>query len=195
MLIPKSEDGTLNVIEMMALNKQAFDSIMGLVKAHSTQADRAILVTPQAEEFLLYTHYDNMIEHQVKPFMMGRVINVEIILDRIIYKSEVWKDEDLFEENDYFCISISDNMIEENNYTAIYKKGLLDMVTKEKCDSCLPDRRLKMTVAQLTQLYLKSTNISTLHKMGKIELLEKDLDLFEKIFGKEIKRNYINEFI
>ena len=195
MLIPKSADQTLNVIEMVGLDQGAFDAISSLIKAHSTQAKKAILVTPQPEEFNLYTQYDNTIEHIIKPFMMGRVINAEKILDRIIHKAKLHTQPDFLGEGGSFCISISDSVIEENNYTVLYKKGIMAGIEKEVCESWLPERRLKMTVSELAQLYLKSTTVKKLHKMGKIEVFEEDLEFFEKIFGKITCQNYINDFI
>ncbi len=195
MVIPRSQDRTLQVIEMVALDNRAFDAIMGIVKGHSTQAERAVLVTPQNKEFGIYTDYDNNISHIVKPFMMGRIINVERVLDHIIQKSEIYKKDRFFEEDDHFCISVSDDMIEENNYTALYKRGRMADATREVCESCLPDRRLKMTVSELAQLYLKSATVSKLNKMGRLEVYEKDIELFEEIFGCEFYQNYINDFI
>lgn len=195
MMLPKSGDGTLNVIEMVALDKEAFDAIMGLVKAHSTQATRAVLVTPQSEEFNIYTDYDNNIKHIVKPFMMGRVIHADKILDQIIYKSNIFENKQLHSMAENFCITITDSMIPENNFSAIYKKGVISGIMREACESCLPERRLKMSVAELAQLYLKSTTINILYKMGRIELYEENIEFFETIFGETVKNNYINDFI
>ena len=195
MLLPKSDTGTLQVVEMVALDKEAFNTIMGLIKGHSTQAKRAVIVTPQAEELNVYTEYDNHIQHIVKPFMMGRIINADVILDRIIYKSKIFDTKCAEGSVDSFQIEIQDHLIEENNFTAVYRKGQMSEIIKEPCDTDCYGKKLKLSVAELAQLYLKSTTVSILHRMGKVEVKESDIDLFKRIFGNTIRENYINDFI
>lgn len=194
MLLPKTENGILQVIEMIALDKEAFHALVGLIQGHSTQASKAVIVTPQTEEFFLYTDYDNKIQHVVQPFMMGRVINADAILDQIIYKSKIF---DLDEEEgiDIFCIEIHDDMIEENNFVAVYRKGHMSEILKETCDNQCYGKKIKMSVSALAQLYLKFASVDSLRKVGAVEVNEDDVDLFQKVFGNRTRENYINDYI
>ncbi len=207
MLLSKAKDGIGNVVEMAFYDKNAFYTLMGLIKNHATQFKRVSISTPQPMEFQLLMDFDNQIEHRVRPFMMGRVINAERILDMILYKSEIFGCSCMnFDESTKYAIEINDDYIHDNNIIMICKnKKIIDIIRKpekkevgaSKPSADLPLLRLSMSVAELAQLYTKSLTLSELARMGKVQISEGegDINFFERIFGSKSAPSYVNDYV
>lgn len=207
MIISKTNDKIGNVVEMAFYDRNAFYTLMELVKNHGTQFARVNISTPQPSEFQLLTNFDNQIEHRVRPFMMGRVINAERVLDTILYKSDIFGCACAqFDETRPYAIEISDDFIAENNIIVLCKnKKITRIIHKSPTQDVkelyaseeIPPLYLSMQVSELAQLYTKALTLSQLYHMGKIRISgqEEALSFFERIFGTKTAPSYVNDYI
>lgn len=199
MIIAKTSDGIGNVVEMAFTDEEAYHTLMGLIKSHITQFQRVRINTPQVEEFTIMSGFDNKIEHRVQPFMMGRVINAEKVLDTILYKARLFKGERKGYGNiEEVAIEVTDAFIEQNNLLFIYKNGNVEQIVRANQqipEDAIPKIKLTMSVAELAQLYLKSVSLRMLFQMGKVSTNPEHLHFFEEVFGTEVCSNYVNDYI
>ncbi len=180
MLITKNGESEALVPEIMFEDKTAFDSFMRILKSHITQFNTVTMVVPQHELFNLLINYDNKYKITRKNFMMARVINARNILYEILERSELYSARK-------YNIEITDNVIPDNNI-------LEEFNHESSFEKEMP--YLNLDVVDLASLYMKTTNIDMLHKSKKVEFrTQEDKEFFEKLFGNEIKENYINDFI
>ncbi len=193
MLIAKNPDGVGNVFEMAFCDEKAYHTLMGLIKSHSTQFSKARISTPQPSEFGLMTRYDNQVQHQVKPFMMGRVINAEKILDMILFKREIFGNGNKPSDK-MLAIEIRDDYISDNNFVLRAQNGDYVDIVRDLSMEENYDAKIKMSVAELAQLYTKTVTLGSLHLTGKIEL-EGEIEWFEEIFGSQLAQTFVNDFI
>lgn len=189
-MLAKGEQNTLNVLELVALDQEAFHSLIGLIKSHRTQASKAVIVAPQYEALSSYIEHDNQVQHIVRPFMMGRVINAEQILDHILYKSKF-----LDADPECFCITVTDPDISENNLTLTYEPEHGAEFAHGRLQQERYAQHLKLSVSELAQLYLKSVSLRHLRLLGRVSVRESDVDFFCKLFGEELCQNYVNDYI
>ncbi|MDO4710329.1 MAG: GNAT family N-acetyltransferase [Peptostreptococcaceae bacterium] len=203
MIIAKTSDGIGNVVEMAFGDKDAYYALMKLIRSHVTQFKRVRINTPQLEEFLLMSGFDNKIEHRVQPFMMGRVIDAEKVLDVILYKTHIFGDkrQEKFNDPEELAVEIKDPYIEENNIIAVCKDGKIVRMLREGKDDMSQvgesamANRLTMDIGALTQLYTKAITLRRLYQMGKVKMTGEKLYLFEKLFGTETGSSYVNDYI
>lgn len=180
MLINKNGESEALVPEIMFEDKTSFDAFMRVLKSHITQFKTVNMVVPQHELFNLLINYDNKYKITRKNFMMARVINARNILYEILERSELYTTRK-------YNIEITDNVIPDNNI-------LEEFNHESSFEKEMP--YLNLDVVDLASLYMKTTNIDMLHKSKKVEFrTQEDKEFFEKLFGTEIKENYINDFI
>ncbi|WXR61125.1 GNAT family N-acetyltransferase [Peptostreptococcaceae bacterium AGR-M142] len=144
----------------------------------------------QASEIIINTALKNPIRHmlkdfkntliKVRPFMMGRIINVMQLLREIDIFKDLSKDDDI-------KIKVVDDNINSNN--AIYH---INNKTIFKVDDLEYD--VLIDVKYLSQLIFSYRDIDELIFEEKLELVDEEkLKILKKIFIK--KDNHINEYI
>lgn len=181
MLLPKYQPGHGMVLEMMFEDKTAHNTLMGIIKSHSTQFKTVDIVTPQHELFNNFIKYDNQYKISKKSFMMVRVIDAKNILIETVKRS------DLYQQDRAFAVKLVDEIIEQNDVLIEFNKG-----TKKSEE--LPF--ITLDVSDLAGLYMKSTNIEFMEKNERIKFESQDTrNFFRELFGSEIRENYINDFI
>lgn len=187
MLLPKYAPGHAMVPEIMFRDKDAFNSLMSIIKSHITQFRTVDIVTPQHELFNLFIKYDNKYKVAKKSFMMVRIINARNILCEILRRNPGIRHVGSFK------IEIEDSVIEDNNFTEIFdfSEGPGE---EAKSERVIP--LIKLDISDLASLYMKSSNIDHLERAGRVNFeSEHDRGFFSEIFGKEIKESYINDYI
>ena len=193
MMIAKNSDGLGNVLEMAFCDEEAYHALMGLIKSHATQFSRANISTPQHEEFQLMNHYDNQVEHRMKPFMMGRVINAEKVLDTVLFKQHIFGN-GAKPSGKLLAIEIEDSYIRANNFVLRCQGNNFVDITRDKEQERSFDAKLKMSVSELAQLYTKTATLRSLRQMDRIQV-EGELEVFEEIFGTELASTFVNDYI
>lgn len=188
MLLPKYSQGHAMAPEMMFRDKDAFNSLMSIIKSHITQFRTVDIVTPQHELFNLFIKYDNKYKVAKKSFMMVRIINAKNILCEILRRNPGIR------QIGSFKIEMTDSVIEDNNFTETFDFSEAASAEEPKSREGIPF--MKLDISDLASLYMKSSNIDHLERAGRISFeCEQDREFFSGLFGNEIKESYINDYI
>ena len=117
---------------------------------------------------------------KLKPFMMGRVINLKKYLESLDIKCT---------ENASVSISVKDDYIKENN--RVFKISLEN--NKLSVEAGNFDYDVEFNINTISQLAFSYINAREAYLLNDLEENKKVIDLLDLIFTK--KDNYINEFV
>ena len=171
------------VRELFYKDLDSLKSILKFIYNHNTQCEKVTISAPINDKIRFVLENPKTIDTKVKPFMMGRVINVKRYLEGLEIKSDEEISANIFiedkfikENNGTFNISIKNNKIEVKN-------------VNEKCN-------LQLSINTFTQLAFSYINIKEAMILNDINETENNKDairLLEVLFDK--KENYINEYV
>lgn len=174
---------TMFVREVCYKNINSLKSMLKFIFNHNTQCKHAKVMAPITDSirFILPNLKDNDIN--IKPFMMGRVINVEEFLNNIYVGST---------ELDGVYIKIEDDQIKENNHVFELKVSNKKIVAKKSNK----EADISLSINYLSQMafsYIDINQILFLENINKTDENRKVINLLDSIFNK--KENYINEYV
>ncbi|EGT4179744.1 GNAT family N-acetyltransferase, partial [Clostridioides difficile] len=126
---------------------------------------------------------------KIKPFMMGRVINVKKFIEDIDIEKDI---------NSSFNLLIEDKFIDENNglfkISIQNKKVSVEQLDKKGAEKPQEDFDIKLDINTLTQLSFSYIDVNEAIFLNDIkDVSEETLETLNCIFSK--KNNYINEYI
>ncbi|WP_270671041.1 sterol carrier protein domain-containing protein, partial [Paraclostridium bifermentans] len=159
------------VREMCYKNINSLKSMLKFIFNHNTQCKNIKLMAPITDSirFILSNLKDN--EISLKPFMMGRVINVEDFLNDIYIKHK---------DLDSVYIKIDDNQIKEND-NVFEVKILNNKIVAKKSNS---EADFKLSINNLSQMAFEYTDINQILFVENIEVTDKNkkaIDLLNSI--------------
>ena len=175
----ESENGHIYVYKDL----DSLKSILKFIYNHNTQCKKVIISAPVNDKIRFVLENPKTIDIKVKPFIMGRVINVEEYLNGLTINDDIEISANVF---------IEDKFIKENNGTfniKIKDKKVEAKKIKGECD-------LHLSINTFTQLafsYIDIKEAMILNNINKNEKNKEAIDLFEILFNK--KENYINEYV
>lgn len=171
------------VRELFYKNIESLKSMLKFIYNHNTQCKKIIISAPINDKirFILDNPKDS--EIRIKPFMMGRVINLKKYLETLNINKNI---------KGNTVIKIEDKFIEENNgvFHISINNGNI------KVNKVEDDFKLQFSINIITQLIFSYIDVNESLMLSNIEENEcnkKDIDLLKLIFNK--KENYINEYI
>lgn len=171
---------TLFVREILYKNIKSLESMLKFIYNHNTQCKNITIMTPIIDKirYILPNPRNNNIN--IKPFMMGRIINLEGFLSNL--DTEVV-------ESEKITLDVIDNQIEENNGCfEIYIKD--NKVNIEKTNK---KPQLTLSINSLSQLAFSYLNLEEVIFLNNLEVEDICKNVLNNIF---IKRdNYINEYV
>ena len=171
---------TLFVREMLYKNINSLESMLKFIYNHNTQCKNITIMTPIIDKirYILSNPRNNDIN--IKPFMMGRIINLEGFLSNL--DTEVV-------ESEKIILEVIDNQIEENDGCfEIYIKD--NKVNIEKTNK---KPQLTLSINSLSQLAFSYLNLEEVIFLNNLEVEDICKNVLNNIF---IKRdNYINEYV
>ncbi|HBG5343418.1 TPA: GNAT family N-acetyltransferase [Clostridioides difficile] len=177
------------VRELFYKNIDALKSMLKFIYNHNTQCKIAIISTPIIDKirFILDNPKDS--EIKIKPFMMGRVINVEKFIEDIDIDSDIdssfnllIEDKSIDENNGLFKISIQNNQV------------VVEKLDKKGAEKLQEDFDIKLDINTLTQLAFSYIDVNEALLLNDIkDVSEETIEILNCIFSK--KNNYINEYI
>ena len=171
------------VRELFYKDVDSLKSILKFIYNHNTQCKKVIISTPVNDKIRFVLENPKTIDVKVKPFMMGRDINVED------YINDLKLDDDIKISANIF---IEDQFIKENN--GIFNIKIEDKKVKVKKVNGEPDLNLSInTFTQIVFSYIDIKEAIILNNINKNEKNKDAIDLLELLFSK--KENYINEYI
>ena len=171
------------VRELFYKDLDSLKSILKFIYNHNTQCEKVTISAPINDKIRFVLENPKTMDTKVKPFMMGRVINVKQYLEGLEIKSDEEISANIFiedkfikENNKTFNISIKNNQIEVKN-------------VDEECN-------LQLSINTFTQLAFSYINIKEamiLNDINENKYNKDAIHLLEVLFDK--KENYINEYV
>ncbi len=183
------QEGKMFVRELFYKNIDALKSMLKFIYNHNTQCKIVTISTPTIDKirFILDNPKDSDIK--IKPFMMGRVINVKKFIEDIDIEKDI---------NSSFNLLIEDKFIDENNglfkISIQNKKVSVEQLDKKGAEKPQEDFDIKLDINTLTQLSFSYIDVNEAIFLNDIkDVSEETLETLNCIFSK--KNNYINEYI
>ncbi|KPI50871.1 GNAT family acetyltraansferase [Clostridioides difficile] len=177
------------VRELFYKNIDALKSMLRFIYNHNTQCKIATISTPVIDKirFILDNPKDS--EIKIKPFMMGRVINVKKFIEDMDIDKDI---------NSSVNLLIEDKFIDENN--GLFKISIHNRnVSVERLDEKGTEKiqegfDIKLDINTLTQLAFSYIDVKEALFLNDIKgVSEETIKVLNCIFSK--KNNYINEYI
>ncbi|MDY7793464.1 GNAT family N-acetyltransferase [Clostridioides difficile] len=183
------QEDKMFVRELFYKNIDALKSMLKFIYNHNTQCKIVTISTPTIDKirFILDNPKDSDIK--IKPFMMGRVINVKKFIEDIDIENIL---------NSSFNLLIEDKFIDENNglfkISIQNKKVSVEQLDKKGAEKPQEDFDIKLDINTLTQLSFSYIDVNEAIFLNDIkDVSEETLETLNCIFSK--KNNYINEYI
>lgn len=173
---PKYKDATGYVREFLSLNTRGINSLLNIMKQHYTQIKNVEIDLPLNSHIPYVFDFDNMISYEKKPFMMGRIINVEKILSECVKNKNI--------EN--LNIQIIDNLIDKNNMIFTINKNNLSLLNDNRID-------LSIDISDLTLLVTGYISVEEYIWKNEIQIDDTTKNKLNLIFEKGI--NYFNDYV
>ena len=171
------------VRELFYKDLDSLKSILKFIYNHNTQCEKVTISSPINDKIRFILDNPKTVDIKVKPFMMGRVINVKEYLEGLEIKS----DEEISAN-----IYIEDKFIKENNGTfniSIKNKHIEVRKVEE-------EGALQLSINTFTQLafsYINMKEAMILNDINENKNNKDAIHLLEVLFDK--KENYINEYV
>ncbi|MDL0237708.1 GNAT family N-acetyltransferase, partial [Clostridioides difficile] len=182
------QEDKMFVRELFYKNIDALKSMLKFIYNHNTQCKIVTISTPTIDKirFILDNPKDSDIK--IKPFMMGRVINVKKFIEDIDIEKDI---------NSSFNLLIEDKFIDENNglfkISIQNKKVSVEQLDKKGAEKPQEDFDIKLDINTLTQLSFSYIDVNEAIFLNDIkDVSEETLETLNCIFSK--KNNYINEY-
>ncbi|WP_074137846.1 GNAT family N-acetyltransferase, partial [Clostridioides difficile] len=182
------QEDKMFVRELFYKNIDALKSMLKFIYNHNTQCKIVTISTPTIDKirFILDNPKDSDIK--IKPFMMGRVINVKKFIEDIDIENDI---------NSSFNLLIEDKFIDENNglfkISIQNKKVSVEQLDKKGAEKPQEDFDIKLDINTLTQLSFSYIDVNEAIFLNDIkDVSEETLETLNCIFSK--KNNYINEY-
>ncbi|ENY8710884.1 GNAT family N-acetyltransferase [Clostridioides difficile] len=183
------QEDKMFVRELFYKNIDALKSMLKFIYNHNTQCKIVTISTPTIDKirFILDNSKDSDIK--IKPFMMGRIINVKKFIEDIDIEKDI---------NSSFNLLIEDKFIDENNglfkISIQNKKVSVEQLDKKDAEKPQEDFDIKLDINTLTQLSFSYIDVNEAIFLNDIkDVSEETLETLNCIFSK--KNNYINEYI
>ncbi|HBZ0189946.1 TPA: GNAT family N-acetyltransferase, partial [Clostridioides difficile] len=174
------QEDKLFVRELFYKNIDALKSMLKFIYNHNTQCKIVTISTPTIDKirFILDNPKDSDIK--IKPFMMGRVINVKKFIEDIDIEKDI---------NSSFNLLIEDKFIDENNgLFKIYiqnKKVSVEQLDKKGAEKPQEDFDIKLDINTLTQLSFSYIDVNEAIFLNDIkDVSEETLETLNCIFSK-----------
>ena len=186
-------EGKFFVREVYFSNTNALKSILAFIYNHNTQCDKVVIMEDVRNTIGNTLKNPKTSESLLKPFMMGRVVNIgECFRNMVDYLENNYNYSDklgCFEES--VTIAIKDDYINQNtvNYRLSFEGNLYS------CDKLEYDEEksdIVLNINQISQLIFGYKDIDDVLDLYDKEINEEKLDILRKVFVK--KRNHINEY-
>ena len=173
-------DGNMFIRELFYKNINSLKSMLKFVYNHNTQCKNVTITSPINDKIRFVLDNPRNATIKIKPFMMGRVINLEKYLNSLNIKSSL---------NDTIFVSVRDEYIKENNgvFRLEIKNNKLNVQKGNfDCD-------VAFDINTITQLVFSYIDVSEAFLLNGMNENEKVKSFFNEVFPK--KNNYINEYI
>ena len=176
-------EDTMFIREICYKNISSLKSMLKFIYNHNTQCKKVTIISPVIDSIRYILPNLKTSEINIKPFMMGRVINLEKFLNTLSIECN---------DLDGVYIEIIDNQIKENNN--VFEIRVKDNKVKAIKSNKKADIGLSINyISQLAFSYIDIEKVLFLENITKTKENTKAINLLKSIFSK--KENYINEYV
>lgn len=186
-------EGKFFVREVYFSNTNALKSILAFIYNHNTQCDKVVIMEDVRNTIGNTLKNTKTSESLLKPFMMGRVVNMDgCFINMADYLECAYNYlEKLDGDFESVVISVKDKYIPQNtaNYCLKFRDNDYSF---EKLEYNEENADLVLDINQISQLIFGYKDIDDVLDLYDKEINEKKLDILRKVFVK--KRNHINEY-
>ena len=174
------KDDVMHVKEMIYLNREAYEGLWEYIRAHDSMIDE-VRGNSYFSDPIAFEMDDGDIREVIRPYIMGRIVDVERFLENYAC--------DPNESGVRFAFEIEDEFLDWNNktVTAEFRGGRCTLTDEA------PDYRLKLSIATLTTLLVGYKSALKLYRMGRIDADEKAVDRLDSALLHEAP--YISDYI
>ena len=171
------------VRELFYKDLDSLKSILKFIYNHNTQCKTVTISAPVNDKIKFVLENPKTTDIKIKPFMMGRVINVEEYLNGLQVEESIDISANIF---------IEDKFIKENN-------GVFNIEIKNKkvkAKKVRGNHSLSLSINSFTQLAFSYIDIKDIIVLNNIDRNNKNKDAIQllKVLFKK-KENYINEYV
>lgn len=165
------QEDKMFVRELFYKNIDALKSMLKFIYNHNTQCKIVTISTPTIDKirFILDNPKDSDIK--IKPFMMGRVINVKKFIEDIDIENDI---------NSSFNLLIEDKFIDENNglfkISIQNKKVSVEQLDKKGAEKPQEDFDIKLDINTLTQLSFSYIDVNEAIFLNDIKDVSEETD-------------------
>lgn len=186
-------EGKFFVREVYFSNTNALKSILAFIYNHNTQCDKVVIMEDVRNTIGNTLKNPKTSESLLKPFMMGRVVNMDgCFINMADYLECAYNYlEKLDGDFESVVISVKDKYIPQNtaNYCLKFRDNDYSF---EKLEYNEENADLVLDINQISQLIFGYKDIDDVLDLYDKEINEKKLDILRKVFVK--KKNHINEY-
>ena len=173
-------EGNMFIRELFYKNIDSLKSMLKFVYNHNTQCKSVTITSPINDKIRFVLDNPRNTTIKIKPFMMGRVINLEKYLNNLDIQSNL---------NDTIFVYVKDEFIEENN--GVFKLEISN--NKLSAQKGNYDYDVEFDINTITQLVFSYIDASEAFLLNGIDENDKVKKFLNEVFPK--KDNYINEYI
>ncbi len=172
-------DDVMSIRETIYINSEARKGLMKYVSAHESMINE-VGGSNYFSEPIAFSLEDSDIRETIRPYIMGRIVDVEMFLKNYRFEPEA---------AGKVTLSISDPFLEWNDrtFTVSFRDG------KGTLSNEAADRRASMSIGTLTTLLLGYKRASELAKLDRISADETTLRLLDNALIAE--KPYISDYI
>lgn len=174
------KDDIMHIKEMIYLSREAQEGLWEYIRAHDSMIDE-VRGNSYFNELIAFEMDDGDIRETVRPYIMGRIVDIEQFFPKYHCAPNA----------DSVCMAfeIEDDFLPWNNRTITIR---FDKGNTFVTDEAAP-YHVKMSVATLTTLMLGYKTAAKLHRMGRITAGEKAVHLLDDVLLHEAP--YISDYI
>ena len=170
----------MHIKEMIYLNREAQLGLWEYIHAHDSMIDE-VKGNNYYSEPIAFELEDSDIKETIRPYSMGRIIDVVQFMDHYACDPD--------EPDVCIRFEIEDELLPWNNdsFTFFFEKGHCVPTDRE------PDHVMKMTIASLTTLLLGYKTASKLYEMARIETTPQTVECLDDLLFHHIP--YVSDYI
>ena len=174
------KDDVMHIKEMIYLNREAQQGLWEYIRAHDSMIDE-VHGNSYASEPIAFEMDDGDIREIIRPYIMGRIVDVEQFLRLYPCEPE--------EPGVCFSFEVEDTFLPWNNgrFTVLFQQGKTSLVQRRA------DFHVKLFIATLSALLMGYKTAARLHRLGRIEAEPRAIARLDNALLQETP--YISDYI
>ena len=174
------KDDIMHIKEMIYLNREAQEGLWGYIRAHDSMIDE-VHGNSYFGEPIAFELDDGDIRETIRPYIMGRIVDVEQFFSKYRCDSSAETAEISFEVEDEFL------PWNDKTFNLRFSGGECSIIPGEAA------HRAKMTVATLTTMLFGYKTAAKLYRLGRIDADEETVRILDDVLLHE--EPYISDYI